>query len=211
MFYGNFQISERCFLKTKLLAVCLFSCITLHPVSASNLFIYVSPTGERVVTDRPINLDGYELEQNKITAHTAGLSLRYQDNSHNRNLINRHIKNAAYLYDIDSALIKAVIQQESAFKIDARSRKGAMGLMQLMPATAQQYQVRNILDPKENIYAGTKHLKYLLGRYQNVQLALAAYNAGEGAVARYNGIPPFPETQNYVVKVLDWYDHFKVN
>lgn len=161
------------------------------------------------MTDRPINLEGYELEQNALDANTAGRSLRYQDNRQNRNLIERHINNAAYLYDMDSALIRAVIRQESAFKIDARSSKGAMGLMQLMPATARQYRVRDILDPKQNIYAGTQHLRYLIGRYDNLQLALAAYNAGEGAVARYQGIPPFRETQDYVKKVLRWYEEYQ--
>lgn len=175
----------------------------------ANLFIYISPAGERVVTDRPINLQGYTLEQNNINASSAGQSLRYQDNATNRNMIDRHIRNAAYLYDMDSALIKAVIRQESAFKIDAKSRKGAMGLMQLMPATARQYRVSDILDPKQNIYAGTKHLRYLIGRYNDIPLALAAYNAGEGAVAKYSGIPPFPETQNYVKKVLAWYQEYK--
>jgi len=178
---------------------------------SASLFIYKSPTGERVVTDRPINLQGYELEENNVSAQSAGRSLRYQDNSENRNLINKHINNAAYLYDMDSELIRAVIRQESAFKIDAKSKKGAMGLMQLMPSTAKQYKVNDILDPKQNIYAGTAHLRYLLVRYQNVPLALAAYNAGEGAVKKYNGIPPFPETENYVRSVLTWYDQFKGN
>ena len=86
-----------------------------------------------------------------------------------------------------------------------------MGLMQLMPSTAKIYKVNDILDPKQNIYAGTQHLRYLLGRYQNVPLALAAYNAGEGAVKKYNGIPPYPETENYVRSVLNWYNEFKTN
>ncbi|WP_230390495.1 lytic transglycosylase domain-containing protein [Reinekea sp. G2M2-21] len=186
--------------------------LLMSPLAISkNLFIYTSPTGERVVTDRPINLQGYELEDNNLNAQAAGLSLRYQDSAHNRSLIDRHIKNAAYLYEIDSALIKAVIRQESAFKIDAKSRKGAMGLMQLMPDTAKQYKVSDILDPKQNIYAGTAHLRYLMRRYNDLPLALAAYNAGEGAVRRYNGIPPYPETQNYVRSVLNWYNEFRVN
>lgn len=170
--------------------------------TASNLFIYLAPNGERVVTDRPINLDGFVLENNNLSASKAGQSLRYQDSEENRQLIDRHIKNAAYLYKVDAALLRAVIQQESAFKIDARSAKGAVGLMQLMPATAKMYQVRDILDPKQNIYAGTRHLKYLLEQYNNLSLALAAYNAGEGAVNRYNGIPPFPETTNYVNTIM---------
>lgn len=182
----------------------------LSPMTlGNNLFIYVSPDGERMVTDRPINRDGYVLEQNALSAQSAGTSLRYQDNTRNRELIERHIKNAAYLYDMEPSLIRAVIRQESAFRIDARSHKGAMGLMQLMPATAQQYRVRNVLDPKENIYAGTRHLRYLLKRYRNLAMALAAYNAGEGAVSRYQGIPPYPETQNYVRKVIGWYEDYK--
>lgn len=178
-------------------------------IAGSDLFIYVSPTGERIVTDRPINLAGYELEQNKISASSAGLALRYQDNDSNRQKIERHIRNAAYLYDMDSALIKAVIRQESAFQIMAKSHKGAMGLMQLMPATAQMYNVSNLYDPKQNIYAGTQHLRYLLHRYNRLDLALAAYNAGEGAVSRYGGIPPYPETKNYVARVMDWYQEYQ--
>ena len=184
------------------------SCFAIS-ANAANLFIYVSPTGERVVTDRPINLEGYELEHNGLNPTSAGSSLRYQDNAKNRQVIDRHIKNASYLYDMDSALIKAVIRQESAFKIDARSHKGAMGLMQLMPATARRYKVSDILDPKQNIYAGTQHLRYLLAQYDDVKLALAAYNAGEGAVRKYQGIPPYPETQNYVKRVLAWYQEYK--
>jgi soluble lytic murein transglycosylase-like protein len=198
------------FLKNKLLALLIFS-IAISSTFGANLFIYRSPTGERVVTDRPINLQGYELEQNSLSAESAGMSLRYQNSEKNRQLIDKYISNAAYLYDMDSALIKAVIRQESAFKIDAKSRKGAMGLMQLMPGTAKQYKVQDILDPKQNIYAGTQHLRYLIKRYDNITLALAAYNAGEGAVAKYNGIPPYPETQNYVKKVLNWYDDYKIN
>ena len=98
-------------------------------------------------------------------------------------------------------LVRAVIQVESAYNQRARSPKGAMGLMQLMPATARQYAVADPYDPASNIEAGIKHLKSLLQRLP-VALALAAYNAGEAAVQRFNGIPPYPETRNYVSRIL---------
>jgi soluble lytic murein transglycosylase-like protein len=98
-------------------------------------------------------------------------------------------------------LVRAVIQVESAYNVRARSAKGAMGLMQLMPATARQYAVADPYDPASNIEAGIKHLKSLMQRLP-VALALAAYNAGEAAVQRFNGIPPYPETRTYVSRIL---------
>jgi soluble lytic murein transglycosylase-like protein len=98
-------------------------------------------------------------------------------------------------------LVRAVIQVESAYQQRARSPKGAMGLMQLMPTTARQYGVSNPYDPIANVEAGIKHLKSLLERLP-LALALAAYNAGEAAVARFHGIPPYPETQAYVGRIL---------
>ena len=111
------------------------------------------------------------------------------------------IESAATRHDVDARIVKAVIQVESAFQPRARSSKGAMGLMQLMPKTAQQYKARNPYDPASNIEAGTKYLKRLLNEFE-LPLALAAYNAGEGAVRRFGGIPPYAETQAYVTKVL---------
>jgi len=102
---------------------------------------------------------------------------------------------------VPAKLVRAVIQVESAYNVRARSPKGAMGLMQLMPATARQYAVADPYDPAMNIEAGIKHLKSLLQRLP-VALALAAYNAGEAAVQRFNGIPPYPETRNYVSRIL---------
>jgi soluble lytic murein transglycosylase-like protein len=105
-------------------------------------------------------------------------------------------------HGVDPLLVRALIQVESNYEARARSRKGAMGLMQLMPSTARVYKVRNPFDPRTNIEAGIKHLKSLIDRFDGVELALAAYNAGEGAVAKFNGIPPYRETRNYVSRIL---------
>jgi soluble lytic murein transglycosylase-like protein len=111
------------------------------------------------------------------------------------------IESAATRHDVDARIVRAVIQVESAFQPRARSSKGAMGLMQLMPKTARQYESRNPYDPASNIEAGTRYLKRLLDEFE-LPLALAAYNAGEGAVRRFGGIPPYAETQTYVTKIL---------
>jgi soluble lytic murein transglycosylase len=110
-------------------------------------------------------------------------------------------------HDLDAALIRAVIQAESNFNPRAISRKGAQGLMQLMPGTIQRFSVGNAFDPYENIGAGTRYLRLLLDQFEgDLTLALAAYNAGENAVLRYRGVPPYPETQDYVRKVQRTYD-----
>jgi soluble lytic murein transglycosylase-like protein len=104
---------------------------------------------------------------------------------------------------VNAKLVRALVQVESAYQPRARSPKGAMGLMQLMPATARQYGVADPYDPVSNIEAGIQHLKSLLQRFpKSVALALAAYNAGEGAVTRFNAIPPYAETRNYVSRIL---------
>lgn len=111
------------------------------------------------------------------------------------------ISTVAATHHMDARLVHAVIEQESNYQARARSKKGARGLMQLMPGTARQYGVRNSYDPKANLEAGVRHLNDLLSRL-DLPLALAAYNAGEATIRRYGGLPPFPETQSYVRNIL---------
>ncbi len=125
------------------------------------------------------------------------------DNSYYHNVINEK----AAIYDIDPSLIKAVIKAESNWDYRAVSRKGAMGLMQLMPTTAIEMNVRDPFNPEENIEGGIKYLKYLLERFKgDLILALAAYNAGPTTVEKYGYVPPFAETKEYVQKVLTFYN-----
>jgi soluble lytic murein transglycosylase-like protein len=120
------------------------------------------------------------------------------------------IRSASDRYGVDPHLVRAVIKVESDFNTQARSHKGAQGLMQLMPETAQLHRIHNVYDPGENIDGGVRHLRLLLDRYQgDLNLTLAAYNAGVKAVERHRGIPPFTETREYVRRVLNYFDRYR--
>ena len=120
--------------------------------------------------------------------------------------IDTAIEQAAARHNVDPNLVRAVVKVESNFNPNAVSRKGAMGLMQLMPATARQLKVKNPFDPEQNVDAGVRHLKQLLESYGgDVKLSLAAYNAGATAVAHSSGVPHYAETQNYVRRITNLY------
>jgi hypothetical protein len=132
--------------------------------------------------------------------------------SRNKNAFDHIIKQAAAQHGISEGLIKAVMHTESGFNVNARSPVGAQGLMQLMPATARRFNVSNAYDPQQNIMAGAKYLSWLMKRFNgNTSLVLASYNAGEGNVAKYGGIPPFKETQDYVRRVSSRYSNLYSN
>lgn len=119
------------------------------------------------------------------------------------------IRNAATLYQIPEALVRAVIMVESNFDPRSVSHAGAQGLMQLMPETAARMEVHDSFDPRQNIFGGVRYLRILANLFNgDLELTIAGYNAGEGAVMRHGGIPPYEETQDYVVKVLTYYRRF---
>jgi soluble lytic murein transglycosylase-like protein len=115
------------------------------------------------------------------------------------------IREAAAIYDLDTSLLRAVVRLESGFDASAVSTAGAQGLMQLMPALSEELGVEDPFDPRENIFGGARYLKALLLEHDGDEtLALASYNAGPGAVAQHQGVPPYPETQQYVKTITDW-------
>jgi len=133
-------------------------------------------------------------------------------NDNNRARFAAIIDRVARKHRLDPHLVHAVISAESAYNPQAVSSAGAMGLMQLIPATADRFGVKNAFDPESNINGGAQYLRWLLDRFKNVNLALAGYNAGEGAVQKYgNSIPPYKETQTYVKRVMQFYNHYRAN
>lgn len=181
------------------------------PTFAGQIYIYKDKAGSTLLTNRKST--DKSLQKIKATYYPDSNIHRYQNwgsseaailpsYSKNKNAYDHIIRQASQTHGISEGLIKAVMHTESGFNINARSPVGAQGLMQLMPATARRFNVSNAYDPQQNILAGAKYLSWLMKRFKgNTDLVLAAYNAGEGNVAKYGGIPPFRETQDYVRRV----------
>lgn len=169
--------------------------------SAADVFVYKDKQGVLTFTNVPTH-QGFR----RVIRETNGQPEPFSS----ANGYEALIQSASERHALDADLIRAVIRAESNFNSAARSNKGAMGLMQLMPETARLHNVIDAYDPINNVEGGVRHLKMLLGRYRgDLELSLAAYNAGSQAVDRHGGIPPFVETREYVRRVIQYYDTYR--
>jgi soluble lytic murein transglycosylase-like protein len=184
--------------------------------SVADIYSYVDRDGTMHFTNAPNGDSRYRLylrsrDGRRRGAASTGGAVMPSDSSLER--FSRYgllIREAAALYQIPEELVRAVIKVESDYDPRAISQVGALGLMQLMPETAERMQVRDIMDPRENILGGVRYLRVLANMFNgDLELTLAGYNAGENAVVRYRGIPPYEETQQYVGRVLAYYRRYR--
>jgi len=177
--------------------------------AVADIYKYEDRSGKLHFTDRPMKGNGYRLLWHSPARQEKSTSSRIDiaSSDRNRRLYSPMIEEIAKKVRLKAALLHAVIKAESAYDPRALSRTGAKGLMQLMPGTAKRYGVYDSWDPRSNMTGGATYLRDLLIMFNNdLRLALAAYNAGENAVKRFgNSIPPYPETEAYVARVLDLY------
>ena len=191
-----------------LIVVAVFS---LANAAIADYFVYKENDGTVWYTDRRLSPEKYRLiaKIGRPTATSAchGITSKILERRANNHM--PAIKLFAKRYDVDHLMVKAIIRVESCFDKYAVSRVGAKGLMQLMPATADNMGVYNVFDAMDNIRGGTRYFSMMMKRFnQNAKLALAAYNAGPHAVEKYKGIPPYAETQKYVKRVLNYYQRY---
>jgi len=182
------------------------------PSAEADIYKYVDNEGVEHYTDTPTSrkfkIFMRDLKKDKKLRTNFKFAAAYR----NKEEFEPIIKSLASEYGVDISLVKAVIHAESGYNPNAVSPKGAQGLMQLMPRTAQGLKVSNTFDPKENIRGGVRYLRFLLDTFKgDVSLALAAYNAGLNRVSQYGGIPPYQETRNYVSRVLSYQKSYQSN
>jgi len=198
-----------CILRSLLMAALALA--VAAPPAFADIYKYVDKYGNVTLTDRPRNSHYKRLVKTWKGWEEAKGRIAMENFKKNRRRHAPAIRETARYYGLPSSLIEAVVATESAYDANAVSRTGAVGLMQLMPSTAERYGVKNRRNPTANLYGGTHYLLDLLHEFNNnLILALAAYNAGEDAVKQYgNRIPPFRETRRYIDKVLEYYRKYR--
>ena len=189
----------------------LLCIVGFAPAAQADIYKYVDKYGRVILTDKPRNANYKRLIKTWKGWEEAKSRIAVEEFEENQRKHSSTIDYYAQRYGLPRSLLHAVVTAESAYDPNAISRAGAVGLMQLMPETAKRYGVQNRRNPSENINGGTRYLRDLLLKFNNnLVLALAAYNAGEGTVERYgNKVPPYKETKNYVNKVIDYYKEYR--
>jgi len=173
----------------------------LAPPAVADIYMYIDSQGVMHFTNVPTSTDYQVYIKERPKRRGGGIDA---------NRFDRYIDEAASLHGVDFPLLKAVIRAESAFDPKAVSKKGALGLMQIMPENLKAFRVHDPFDPWQNIMGGTRYLKFLIQRFNGqVPLALAAYNAGPRTVETHRGIPPIPETEEYVKRVMKFFYLYK--
>lgn len=184
-------------IKAVFVLVCLYASPT---VSYADIYKYIDKNGVMHFTNVP-SMPGYTLHRPGVR---SGYDIKFSN--YNSNKYDHIINEAAKRYGVSFPIVKAIIKAESSFNPKAVSKKGAIGLMQIMPQNLRPLNIRNPYDPKENILGGTRYFRYLLDFFGGkLTYAVAGYNAGPNSVVKYNGIPPYEETEKYVKKVIRYY------
>ncbi len=206
----------------------LGSLANMHAANAGNMYVFKDSNGQVLLTNvvsnnRPAGNNFQNFTKKVKVTYYADTNVHSYSNwganeaavpasaRGNKNSYDSMIVASALRHGVDPALMKAMMHTESGFNPNARSPVGAQGLMQLMPATARRFGVYNAWNPAENIEGAAKYLKFLQSRFGNIQHVIASYNAGEGNVIKYGGIPPFRETRDYVQRVLSRYNNLYRN
>ncbi len=177
----------------------------MPPAASAEIYMRIGKDGHKEFTNRPAG-PGWVFYMSETQGEPVVQFISVQGKPKS---VDEIIGEISRKFDIDAALVKAIVTVESNCDPHAVSRKGAQGLMQLMPSTSKKLKVDKPFDPRENIIGGVQYIKGLLASYGDLRLALAAYNAGPGAVKKHDGIPPYRETINYVKKVIENYKRFK--
>lgn len=179
---------------------------------ADQIYKYEDSQGNLHFTDTPPDrtvVQTYKPKAIFVLSHKPAINHARYYNMALRGQISPMIQNMSQKHEMDPFLIEAIVKAESDYDSTALSLKGAQGLMQIMPGTAMDLGLKNPFDPQENLDAGIRHFKKLFTKYSsNLDLALAAYNAGEMSVQKYNGVPPYPETIDYIQKIKKYYSQF---